>query len=43
MERPHVRSPPRNWGDGKTGERRAVCAQDNALAVLAALEKKLAA
>lgn len=31
------------WGDGKTGERRAVRAQDNALAVLAAMEKKLAA
>lgn len=31
------------WGDGKTGERRAVRAQDNALAALAAMEKKLAA
>lgn len=31
------------WGNGKAGERRAVTAQDNALAALAAMEKKLAA
>lgn len=31
------------WGDGKAAERRAVKAQDSALAVLAAMEKKLAA
>lgn len=31
------------WGNSKTGERRAVLAQDDALAVLAAMEKKLAA
>lgn len=31
------------WGDGTAGERRAVRAQDNALAALASMEKKLAA